>query len=202
MTVSSYRAAFPCHDFCLENSAFFLTASPAHSLRVQPKMTSDQNHFFFDRKVPIGELLVNRLSCLLSFLWALILASSAAAGRTAIAEEAISVTENDQTIQIETSALKGTIRKQGYVMGVAAQSFVDKKSGLKDAGFGLDIVDWIMEPGSDEAYRDKLTPEMVYQFGNNFHGKTPKRSIEGPQICTQAKQLAPVAVKGKDFVAI
>src|SRR5262249_39741159 len=37
---------------------------------------------------------------------------------------------------------------------------------------------------------------------NEYHGKTPKRSIEGPQICTQAKQLAPKAILGTDFVAI
>jgi len=66
----------------------------------------------------------------------------------------------------------------------------------------MDIVDWIMEPGSDEAYRDKLPKEMVYQFGNLYHGKIPKRSIEGPQICTQAKQLRPEVVRGDDFVAV
>jgi hypothetical protein len=43
---------------------------------------------------------------------------------------------------------------------------------------------------------------MVYKFGNEYHGKTPKRSIEGPQICTQAKELHPEIVRGKDFVAI
>ncbi|HTN77042.1 MAG TPA: hypothetical protein VL096_17405, partial [Pirellulaceae bacterium] len=64
------------------------------------------------------------------------------------------------------------------------------------------IVDWIMEPGSDEAYRDQLPKEMIYQFGNDYHGKTAKRSIEGPQICTQAKELAPEIIRGKDFFAI
>ncbi|MGH7139984.1 MAG: hypothetical protein ACREHD_29950, partial [Pirellulales bacterium] len=91
---------------------------------------------------------------------------------------------------------------KGYVTGIAAGSFVDKKTGFHDAGFGLDIVDWIMEPGSDEAYREKLPDEMVYRFGNAVHGNIPKRSIEGPQICTQAKELAPQVVRGKDFVAV
>jgi hypothetical protein len=59
-----------------------------------------------------------------------------------------------------------------------------------------------MEPGSDEAYRDKLNPELVYRFGNEYHGNQPKRSIEGPQICTQAKELSPEVIRGKDFVAI
>ena len=43
---------------------------------------------------------------------------------------------------------------------------------------------------------------MVYQFGNDYHGKGPKRSIEGPQICTKAKELSPEVIRGKDFVAI
>jgi hypothetical protein len=88
------------------------------------------------------------------------------------------------------------------VSGVAAQSFLDKQTGFRDAGFGLDIVDWIMEPGSDEAYRDRLTPELVYHAGNLYHGKGQKRSIEGPQICTQAKELSPKVIRGKDFVAV
>jgi hypothetical protein len=112
------------------------------------------------------------------------------------------VTEDAQQITIATDQLQAAIRKQGYVTGVAAGSFVDKKTGFHDAGFGLDIVDWIMENGSDGAYRDKLPKEMVYQFNNPWHGKTAKRSIEGPQICTQARQLRPKIIRGKDFAAI
>lgn len=114
----------------------------------------------------------------------------------------IEVVDSDETIVISTTALSATIKKRGYVTGVAAQTFVDKKTGFRDPGFGLDIVDWIMEPGSDEAYREQLPKEMVYDFNNDYHGKTPKRSIEGPQICTQAKELAPQVVRGKDFVAV
>ncbi len=112
------------------------------------------------------------------------------------------VTETDDEIKIETSKLEASIRKKGYVTGVKAQSFLDKQTRFRDAGFGLDIVDWIMEPGSDEAYRDKLDKELVYQFGNPYHGKTPKRSIEGPQICTQAKEMSPRVIRGKDFLAV
>ena len=112
------------------------------------------------------------------------------------------VTETDAEIKIVTPQLEAAIRKQGYVSGVASQSFLDKKTGFRDAGFGLDIVDWIMEPGSDEAYRDQLPPEMIYQVNNPWHGKRAKRSIEGPQICTQAKQLTPEVIRGPDFVAV
>ena len=120
---------------------------------------------------------------------------------TALAQD-YTVVEKDDEIQISTPQLEAAIRKKGYVTGVKAQSFVDRKTGAKDLGFGLDIADWIMEPGSDEAYREQLVSEMVYKFGNEYHGKTAKRSIEGPQICTQAKELKPEIIRGKDFVAI
>lgn len=112
------------------------------------------------------------------------------------------VTETDEAILIDSPQLEATIRKKGYVTGVAGGSFVDKKTGFRDAGFGLDIVDWIMEPGSDEAYRDQLDPELVYRFNNAYHGQRPKRSIEGPQICTQAGELEPEVILGRGFVAI
>jgi hypothetical protein len=112
------------------------------------------------------------------------------------------VTENDEQIKIETPQLEAVVRKKGYVTGIAAGSLLDKQTGFRDAGFGLDIVDWIMEPGSDEAYRDQLPGEMVYQFGNSYHGNGQKRSIEGPQICTQAKELDPQVIRGKNFVGI
>ena len=112
------------------------------------------------------------------------------------------VVDSDDEIRIATSALEARVRKRGYVTGVAAGSLVDKKTGFRDAGFGLDIVDWIMEPGSDEAYRSELDKELIYEFNNPWHGKTPKRSIEGPQICTQAKELKPQIIRGPDFVAV
>ncbi len=112
------------------------------------------------------------------------------------------VSEDDQQINIETPQLRAIVRKQGYVSGVAGGSFVDRKTGATDLGFGLDIADWIMEPGSDEAYRDQLDSELVYRFGNAYHGQQPKRSIEGPQICTKARSLSPEIIRGEDFVAV
>jgi hypothetical protein len=112
------------------------------------------------------------------------------------------VQEASDRITLRTPQLEAVIRKQGYVSGVAGGTFVDKKTGFRDAGFGLDIVDWIMEPGSDEAYRDQLHPELIYRFNNSYHGGTPKRSIEGPQICTQANELSPRVIRGADFVAV
>jgi glucose/arabinose dehydrogenase len=112
------------------------------------------------------------------------------------------VTENEQRISIEGSALQASIRKERYVSGVEAQSFVDKKTGFRDLGYGLDIVDWLMEPGSDEAYRDQLAGDLPYLFNNSYHGKRAKRSIEGPQICTKAGKLSPKVIEAKDFIAV
>ena len=112
------------------------------------------------------------------------------------------ISETSDQIQIKSSTLEAVVRKKGYVTGVFGGSFLDKKTGFRDAGFGLDIVDWIMEPGSDEAYRDQLPGDLAYQFNNSYHGKTPKRSIEGPQICTQARQLTPQVIRGNDFVGV
>jgi len=131
--------------------------------------------------------------------WAIVLLLAAALPLEAAPYQ---VTQTDEEVKISTAQLEAAVRKKGYVSGVAAQSLVDKKTGFRDAGFGLDIVDWIMEPGSDESYRDKLHPELVYRFNNPYHGKVAKRSIEGPQICTQARQLQPVVLEGPDFVAV
>ncbi len=114
----------------------------------------------------------------------------------------IVVTETDEQIEIRTPLLEAAIRKVGYVSGVAGGSFVDRQTGAHDLGFGLDIVDWIMEPGSDEAWRDQLPEEMVYQTGNLYHGDILKRSLEGPQICTRAMLVDPQVIEGPDFVAV
>ncbi len=112
------------------------------------------------------------------------------------------ITEDDDRIRLETPQLSLAVKKKGYVSGIEGGSFIDKKSGAHDLGFGLDIVDWIMEPGSDAAYRDQLKGDLKYEINNPYHGKIAKRSIEGPQICTQAKQLMPQVIRGQDFSAI
>ena len=120
----------------------------------------------------------------------------------ALHSQTFEVIEDNTQIKIATSQLEAAVRKTGYVSGIAGGSLVDKKTGFRDVGFGLDIVDWVMEPGSDEAYRDRLKGDLVYQFNTPEHGKRPKRCIEGPQICTQAKEVSPEVIRGNDFVAI
>lgn len=112
------------------------------------------------------------------------------------------VVETAERITLRGTVLEASIKKRGYVSGVEAGSFLDRKTGARDLGFGLDIQDWIMEPGSDAAWRNQLPGDLPYDFNNAVHGKTAKRSIEGPQICTQAKELQPRVIRGRDFVAV
>ena len=132
------------------------------------------------------------------FVLAVLILAGLATG--AVAE--IGVTESADQIDISTSALTASIRKKGCVSGEAGGSLVDRKAGSHDAGFGPEIVDWLLEPGSDEAYRDKLQGDLTYEFNNLYHGSRLKRSIEGPQICTRAKELSPRVIRGRDFVAV
>jgi hypothetical protein len=127
---------------------------------------------------------------------------SSLAGAAGPASHGFTIVETPEEIRFSGDALDAAIRKKGYVSGVKAGSLLDKKTGFHDLGFGLDIVDWIMEPGSDAAYRDRLSADLPYPTGNLFHGHRQKRSIEGPQICTQAKELSPRIIEGRDFVAV
>jgi len=121
---------------------------------------------------------------------ALLLALAALAGQ---AEPPITVQESDDYVQVETDALRARINKRGYVSGIAAGSLLDKKTGARDAGFGLHIMGFLLAPGwKDDGYaRDK-----------KVHGDLPHHYVEGPQVCTQAKRLTPEVIRGKGFVAV
>ena len=107
--------------------------------------------------------------------------------------QSIRVSETDDRIDIETDALHASIAKKGYVSGIMAGSFVDKKTGAKDIGFGLHIMDFLLAPGwADDGY--ERNPKV--------HGNLPKHYVEGPQICTQAKELHPQIIRGDNFVAV
>jgi len=108
-------------------------------------------------------------------------------------KSAVKVQEFDDHILIETDTLEAKVRKKGYVSGIAAGSLLDKKTGARDAGFGLHIMDFLLAPG----WRDD-----GYTRDRKVHGDLPKQYVEGPQICTQAKQLTPEIIRGKDFVAV
>src|SRR5215212_3573098 len=121
------------------------------------------------------------------------------------AETPIKVEQTDTYVQIETDAIQARINKKGYVSGIAAGTFLDKKTGARDIGFGLHIMDFLMAPG----WRDD-----GYSRDPKIHGHAKKKGaspgepgffdlskhyIEGPQICTQAKELKPEVIEGKGF---
>lgn len=135
------------------------------------------------------------------YLLPLLLAATAVPARPAD-PPGFTVAEDADRIKLTTGSLEASVRKKGYISGVEGGSFHDVKTGFRDLGFGLDIVDWVMEAGSDEAYRDQLPGDLPYTFNNLVHGKRPKRCVEGPQICTRGKELTPAVVRGKDFVAV
>lgn len=101
-------------------------------------------------------------------------------------------------VEIETARIRAKVATQGYVSGIVGGSFEDKATGARDLGFGLDVVDFLLEPAPE----GEPVPEGQYDFGNLVHGDIPKRYVEGPQICTQVKRLAPRVFVGDDFVAV
>ncbi len=105
----------------------------------------------------------------------------------------IQVRTGDDYIEVETDALVARMKTKGYVSGVATGTFLDKKTQARDLGFGLHIMDFLMAPG----WRDD-----GYSRDAKVHGDLPKHYVEGPQICTKARELKPDIVADKDFVAI
>jgi hypothetical protein len=105
----------------------------------------------------------------------------------------------DSTIVIETDQIGAEVHTEGYTTGVAAGTFVDKATGARDLGWGLDIVDFLLEPGPDD---DSTPAEHRYVTGDLIHGNLQKRYVELPQICTQAKKVQFEVVEGEDFVAV
>jgi hypothetical protein len=111
----------------------------------------------------------------------------------AVGNDAIRVRQADDSVQIDTDLLQARVAKRGYVSGIAAGSFLDKRTGARDIGFGLHVTDFLLAPG----WRDD-----GYTRDEKVHGKLPKHYVEGPQICTQARTLSPEVIEGKGFVAV
>jgi len=101
-------------------------------------------------------------------------------------------------VVIETDRYSAAVATEGYVSGIAAGSFEDKETGARDQGFGLSVVDFLLEP----APPNRPIPPGQYDFNNPVHGKLAKRYVEGPQICTQARTLPARVGLGDGFVAI
>lgn len=110
-----------------------------------------------------------------------------------------SIEQKGSVIYIETECLSARVRTEGYVSGVAGGTLLDKKTGVRDLGFGLDIVDFLLEPKWDEP---GVSPQLAYLRDPVLHGNLPKRYVELPQICTQAKKIDASLFRGDDFVAV
>lgn len=110
----------------------------------------------------------------------------------AFAVPQIALTEKVDHFTVETDKLSVRVTTKGYVSGTAAGGLVDKQTGAKDLGFGLHVMDFLLAPGyRDDGYKNE-----------RFHGKIAKHYVEGPQICTQAKELKPEFVRGDGFLAV
>lgn len=137
---------------------------------------------------------------------ALLLCANAGVVATAADAPFARASEDDRCIKIETDKLEAVIAKnhpKHWMTGIEKHSFVDKTTGFHEVGDGLMVVDWLMEAGSDEAYRDQLKELDRYGFNNLSHGSSHrKRVVEGPQLCPFMKPVQPEIIRGKDFVAV
>jgi hypothetical protein len=133
------------------------------------------------------------------------------------------VIEDDRAVKIETDQLEAVIPKKNpkhWMTGIEKGSFLDKKTGFREVGDGLMVIDWLMEAGSDEAYGDKVYDPNGHSVGRYTwyenetdptrrhyalmaHGSSHrKRMVEGPQLCHRMKPVQPEVTQSKDFIAV
>ncbi len=135
----------------------------------------------------------------------------------------VTIQEDDRRIQISTNELEAVIPKSSpkhWMTGIEKGSFLDKKTGFREVGDGLMVVDWLMEAGSDahwEAkdllpnpngvdrytwYENETDPQRR-EYARMAHGTSNrKRVVEGPQLCHRMKPVQPKVIQAEDFVAI
>src|SRR5438034_461909 len=135
----------------------------------------------------------------------------------------VRVLDGDNAIKIETDKLEAVIPKKNpkqWMTGIEKGSFLDKTTGFREIGDGLMVVDWLMEPGSDEAWSAQVrapdghgvgrytwhsneTEPARRSYALMAHGSSHrKRMVEGPQLCHRMKPVRPEVIRGKDFVAV
>jgi len=135
----------------------------------------------------------------------------------------VKVIEDDHGIKIETDKLEAVIPKKDpkqWMTGIEKGTFLDKATGFREIGDGLMVIDWLMEAGSDDEWRDQIITNDgngvgAYRWYTNdtdpdarnyaimAHGTSHrKRVVEGPQLCHRMKPVQPTVIRGKDFVAV
>lgn len=157
-------------------------------------------------------------------LGVLLVLAAAASSPVAVADDSWGkVIEDDRSIKIETEQLEAVIPKNNpkhWMTGIEKGSFLDKKTGAREIGDGLMVIDWLMEPGSDAEWADEViapdghgvgrytwyengkTPEER-EYALNAHGSSHrKRMVEGPQLCHRMKPVQPEIIRGKDFIGV
>ena len=133
------------------------------------------------------------------------------------------VTEDENRIKVETDTLEAVVPKRNpkqWMTGVEKGSFLDKATGFREAGDGLMVIDWLMEPGSDADWAEKViapdgdgvgrylwheneTDPARKEYAKLAHGTSHrKRMVEGPQLCHRMKPVKPEVIRGTDFVAV
>jgi hypothetical protein len=156
----------------------------------------------------------------------LIAAVSILPGNSSIGQELpewAKVVETGREIRVETEQLEAVIPKREpkqWMTGIEKHSFLDKKTGLRELGDGLMVVDWLMEAGSDAEWADQViapdgngvgrytwfeneTDPARRFYARMAHGTSHrKRMVEGPQLCHRMKPVQPEVIRGKDFVAV
>ncbi len=159
-----------------------------------------------------------------AFGWLLALVTvSSASGQPAKDAAWVRVIEDDRAIKVETDKLEAVIPKnkpKHWMTGIEKGSFLDKSTGFREVGDGLMVVDWLMEPGSDQAWDARIfAPDgngiLRYSWYENetdpvrrsytllSHGSSHrKRMVEGPQLCHRMKPVQPAVIRGQDFVAV
>lgn len=110
-----------------------------------------------------------------------------------------SIRQDGTYLRVDTTQYAAAIQTEGYVSGVSEGSFLDRKTGARDPGYGLLIADFLLQPGPDAP---DTPPERCYAYHDQYHGSIPKHYVALPQICTQAKHLPHEITAGKDFVAV
>lgn len=135
----------------------------------------------------------------------------------------VRVSDDGRAIRIETEHLEAAIPKKDpkhWMTGIEKGSFLDKKTGFREAGDGLMVVDWLMEAGSDESYGEQViaadghgvgryrwyaneTDPQGREYARLAHGTSHrKRVVEGPQLCHRMKPVEPEVIRGDDFLAV
>lgn len=133
------------------------------------------------------------------------------------------VTEDDRAIRVETDRLEAVIPKKDpkhWMTGIEKGSFLDKATGFREVGDGLMVIDWLMEPGSDAEWADRVfapdgngvgrytwyeneSDPARREYALMAHGSSHrKRMVEGPQLCHRMKPVRPEVIRGDDFVAV